>query len=158
MKARSIRTDAATWTPTGAEDAAIRNLLSLLERQAACNATPPPPARTLFDAFPPPTKQLILFASEAGPPDGRVRNCPIAVFDKMLSLSNVAFLQNHMNFLQHTKGLDVQIPTGLCVAICAGSFTLGATDRPRAFSLFCCGPQVIKEARSGGREANKQGR
>jgi hypothetical protein len=63
-----------------------------------------------------------------------------------------------MNFLQHTKGLDVQISTGLCVAICAGSFTLGATDRPRAFSLFCCGPQVIKEARSGGREANKQGR
>jgi hypothetical protein len=59
VKARSIiRTDAATGTPTGAEDA-IRYLSSLLERQAALNATPQQPARTLFDAFPPPTKQLI---------------------------------------------------------------------------------------------------
>ena len=128
VTARSIiRTDAATGTPTGAEDA-IRNYSSLLERQAANNATPPPPARTLFDAFPPPTKQLILFASEAGP-DGRVRTRPIAALDEILSLSNLAFVQNHMkHFLHHTKGLDMQISTGLCVAICTGSFTPRAND------------------------------
>ncbi len=157
MKAWSIiRTDAATGTLTRAEDA-IRNLLSLLERQAANNTTPPPPARTMFDAFPPPTKQLILFASEDGP-DGRVRTRPIAAFDEILLLSNVVFVQNQMNhFLQHTKGLDVQIPTGLCVAIRTGSFTSGATDRPGAFSLYCCGPQVIEETKSGGgRDANEQ--
>lgn len=52
--------------------------------------------------------------------------------------------------------MDVQIPTGLCVAIRTGSFTSGATDRPRAFSLFHCGPQVIGEARSGGRDASER--
>jgi hypothetical protein len=60
------------------------------------------------------------------------------------------------NFLRHSKHLDVQIASGVCAAICTGTFTLGATDCPGAFSLFCCGPQAIEAAISGGKEADKQ--
>jgi hypothetical protein len=74
-----------------------------------------------------------------------------------LALTNVAFMQNHIhNFLRHSKNLDVQIASGVCAAIRTGTFTSGATDRPGAFSLFCCGPQVIEVASSGGKEADEQ--
>ena len=110
----------------------------------------------MFDNFPPRTKQFILFASEVDP-DGRVPTCPVETFVEILSLNNVAFVQNHMtHFLRHTKGSDVQIPSGLCVAIRTGFFTSEATDRPGAFSLFCCGPQAIEATGSGGCDADKQ--
>ncbi len=50
----------------------------------------------------------------------------------------------------------MQIASGVCAAIRTGTFTSGATDRPGAYSLFCCGPQAIKAATSGGKEADKQ--
>ena len=156
VKARSILgTGAAAGTATGAEDA-IRNLSTILAQQAANIPAAPQSVRSVFDNFPPQTKQLILFAFEADP-DGRVPTRPVETFVEILSLNNVAFVQNHMNhFLRHTKGLDAQIPSGLCVAIRTGSFTSGATDRPGAFSLFCCGPQAIETTGLGGRDANEQ--
>jgi hypothetical protein len=90
-------------------------------------------------------------------PDGTAPTRPITTFIKVLALSNVAFMQNHMhNFLRHSKHLDVQIASGVCAAIRTGTFTSGATDCPGAFSLLCCGPQAIKEATSGGKDADEQ--
>jgi hypothetical protein len=91
-------------------------------------------------------------------PDGTAPIRPIATFVEVLALSNVAFMQNHMhNFLRHSKHLDMQIASGVCAAIRTGTFfTSGATDRPGAFSLFCCGPQAIEEATSGGKDADEQ--
>ena len=103
VKARSILgTGAAAGTATGAEDA-IRNLSTILAQQAANIPAAPQPVRSVFDNFPPQTKQLILFASKADP-DGRVPTRPVETFVEILSLNNVAFVQNHMNhFLRHTK-------------------------------------------------------
>jgi hypothetical protein len=82
---------------------------------------------------------------------------PITSFMEVLALTNVAFMQNRMhNFLRHSKNLDVQIVSGGCPAICTGTFTSGATDRPGAFSLLCCGPQVIEAATLGRKDANEQ--
>jgi hypothetical protein len=64
--------------------------------------------------------------------------------------------KSHAQLLRHSKNLDVQIASGVCAAILTWTFTLGATDWPGAFSLFCCGPQVIEAATSGGKDANKQ--
>ena len=155
-EARSIlRTGAAAETATGAEDA-IRNLSTILAQQAVNTpAVPQQAVRSVFNTLPPQTKQLILFASEVDP-DDRVPTRPVKTFVEILALNNVAFVRNHKNhFLQHTKGLDVQIPSGLCVAIRTGSVTLGSTDRPGAFSPFCCGPQAIEATDSGGRDANE---
>ncbi len=156
VRARSIiGTDAATRSGSGTEDV-IRNLSSILERQVATGVSFPPPEKSPFDAFPPTTRQLVLFASELTP-DGMAPTQPIKPFMEALALTNVAFMQNHMhNFLRHSKNLDVQIASGVCAAIRTGTFTSGATDRPGAFSLFCCGPQVIEVASSGGKEADKQ--
>jgi hypothetical protein len=57
--------------------------------------------RSLFDYFPPTTRQLVLFASESMP-DGTAPTRPITTFVEVLALLNVAFMQNHMqNFLRH---------------------------------------------------------
>ena len=50
----------------------------------------------------------------------------------------------------------MQTSSGVCAAICTETFTSGATDRPGAFSLICCGPQVIEGTTLGGKDANKQ--
>jgi hypothetical protein len=90
-------------------------------------------------------------------PNGTAPTRPITTFVEVLALLNIAFMQNHMhNFLRHSKHLDVQIASGVCSAICTGTFTPGATDRPCAFSLFCCGPQTIEAATSGGKESDEQ--
>jgi hypothetical protein len=156
VRARSILGgEAATRIGWGTEDA-IRNLSSILERQVATGGASPQPERSPFDYFPPTTLQLVLFASEPMP-DGTAPTKPITTFVEVLALSNVAFMQNHMhNFLRHSKHLDVQIASGVCAAIRTGTFTSGATDRPGAFSLFCCGPQAIEAATSGGKEADEQ--
>jgi hypothetical protein len=158
LRARSIiGADAATRSSSGAEDA-IRNLSSILERQVATGGASAPPERYPFNAFPPATRQLVpLFATELTP-DGIVPARPMKPFVEVLALTNVAFMQNHIhNFLRHAKNLDIQIASGICAAICMGTFTLGAMNRPGAFSLFCCGPQVIKAATSGGkRRTNRQ--
>jgi hypothetical protein len=66
-------------------------------------------------------------------------------------------MQNDMhNFLRHSKPLDVQIALGVWAAICTGTFKSGVTDRPGAFSVFCCGPQAIEAATLGGKEADEQ--
>jgi hypothetical protein len=90
-------------------------------------------------------------------PDETAPTRPITTFVEVLALSNNASMQNHMhNFLRHSKHLDVQIASGVCAAIRAGTFTSGATDCPGVFSLFCCGPQAIEEATSGGKDADEQ--
>jgi hypothetical protein len=87
-------------------------LSSILERQVATGGASPQPERSPFDAFPPTTQQLVLFASEPMP-NRTVPNRPIQTFVEVLALSNVAFMQNHMhNFLRHSKRLDVQIASG----------------------------------------------
>ena len=156
VRARSIiGADATTGSSSGTEDV-IRNLSSILERQVAAVGASPQPERSPFDSFPPTTRQLVLFASELTP-DGMVPTRPTRSFLEVLALTNVAFMQNHMhNFLRHSKSLDVQIASGVCAAIRTGTFTSGATDRPGAFSLFCCGPQVIEAATSDGKDANEQ--
>ena len=37
-----------------------------------------------------------------------------------------------------------------------GTFTSGATYRPGAFTLFCCGPQVTESLNHSGRDASDQ--
>ena len=79
---------------------------------------------------------------------------PIKPSLEALALTNVAFMQNHIhNFYDMRR---TWIASGVCAAICTGIFASGATVRPGAFSLFCCGPQVIEAATSGGKEADKQ--
>lgn len=68
LKARSIfRSGAAAGTSTGAEGA-IQNLSSILEQQVTNVASAPQPARSLSDAFPPPTKtfQPVHFRGQPG--------------------------------------------------------------------------------------------
>ncbi len=103
VRARSILgEDSAMRSSSGAEDV-IRNLSSILERQVATGEASPQPERSPFDAFPPTTQQLALFASELMP-DGTAPNRPIKPFMEVLALSNVAFMQNHMhNFLRDSK-------------------------------------------------------
>jgi hypothetical protein len=147
--------DAVTRLGSGTKDA-IRNLSSILERQVATVGASPQPERSPFDAFPPTTRQLVLFASQPMP-DGTAPTRPITTFVEVLALSKVAFMQNHMHhFLRHSKHLDVQIASGVCTVLCTGTFTSGAMDRPGAFSLFCCGPQAIEAATSGGKETDEQ--
>jgi hypothetical protein len=90
VRARSIlsRGDAVTRLGSGTEDA-IRNLSSILERQVATGGDSPQPERFPFgDAFPPTTRQLVLFASEPMS-DGTAPTRPIKTFVKVLALSNV---------------------------------------------------------------------
>jgi hypothetical protein len=42
---------------------------------------------------------------------------------------------------------------GLCAAIRTASFISDVSDRPGAFSLFCCGPQVLDRSTAGSRES-----
>ncbi|KAI2497773.1 hypothetical protein MHU86_16715 [Fragilaria crotonensis] len=131
VRARSlIRTDDHASTPGRTEDA-IRNLSTLLERQAANAATSSPQtSKTGFDSFPPSTKRMVLFVSERDA-DRMIRSRPVQSFSDILTLSNVAYVQNHIHhFLRNTKGRDA------------------------AFSLFCCGPQTFARAAAIGREAS----
>jgi hypothetical protein len=96
---------------------------------------------------------VILFISERGP-DGEKPSAPVSSFAELLALSNVAYVQNHIqNFLRNTKGRDALIPMGLCTAIRTVSFISDVSDRPGAFSLFCCGPQVLDRSTAGSRES-----
>ena len=154
VRARSlISADEQPATPRGADEV-IRNLTSLLERQAsAITSVTPPAAKTGFDSFPPSTKQMILFVSERDV-GGNVPSHPVRSFADILALSNVAYVQNHVhNFLRNTKGRDVLLPTGFCAAIKTASFVSDVSDRPGAFSLFCCGPQALERTTTGNREA-----
>jgi hypothetical protein len=103
VRARSIiGADAATRSGSGSEDV-IRNLSSILERQVATGVSSSPPEKSPFDAFPPTTRQLVLFASELTP-NGMAPTRPIKSFMEALALTNVAFMQNHMhNFLRHSS-------------------------------------------------------
>ena len=152
VKSRSLlKTDEQPSTP-GRSDEVFRNLSTILERQATV-ATTPPPAKTGFDSFPPATKRMILFISERGV-DGEKPTAPVPSFAELLSLSNVAYVQNHIhNFLRNTKGRDALIPMGLCAAIRTASFIADVSDRPGAFSLFCCGPQALDRSTAGSRES-----
>ncbi|KAI2495232.1 hypothetical protein MHU86_19286 [Fragilaria crotonensis] len=155
VRARSlIRTDDHASTPGRTEDA-IRNLSTLLERQAANAATSSPQtSKTGFDSFPPSTKRMVLFVSERDA-DRMIRSRPVQSFSDILTLSNVAYVQNHIHhFLRNTKGRDAFIPMGFCAAIRTASFTADTPDRPGAFSLFCCGPQTFARAAAIGREAS----
>ncbi len=111
VKSRSLlKTDEQPSTP-GRSDEVYRNLSTILERQATV-ATTPPPAMTGFVSFPPATKRIILFISERGA-DGEKPTAPVSSFAELLSLSNVAYVQNHIhNFLRNTKGRDALIPMG----------------------------------------------
>ncbi len=113
VKSRSLlKTDEHLSTP-GRSDEVFRNLSTILERQATV-ATTPPPAKTGFDSFPPATKRMILFISERGA-DGDKPTTPVSSFAELLSLSNVAYVQNHIhNFLRNTKGRDTLIPMAVC--------------------------------------------
>jgi hypothetical protein len=96
---------------------------------------------------------MILFISEQGT-DGEKPSAPVSSFVELLALSNVAYVQNHIqNFLQNTKGRDAFISMGLCATIRTASFISDASDRPGAFSLFCCGPQVLDRSTAGYRES-----
>ena len=152
VKSRSLlKTDEQPSTPGRSEDV-FRNLSTILERQATV-ATTPPPAKSGFDSFPPATKKMILFISERGA-DGERPSAPVSSFAELLSLSNVAYVQNHIhNFLRNAKGRDALIPMGLCAAIRTASFIADVSDRPGAFSLFCCGPQVLDRSTAGSRES-----
>ena len=155
VRARSlIRTDDHASTPGRTEDA-IRDLSTLLERQAANAATSSPQtSKTGFDSFPPSTKRMVLFVSERDD-DRMVRSRPVQSFSDILALSNVAYVQNHIHhFLRNTKGRDAFIPMGFCAAIRTASFMADTPDRPGAFSLFCCGPQTFARAAAIGREAS----
>jgi hypothetical protein len=152
VESRSLlKTDNHPSTP-GRSDEVFRNLSTILERQATV-ATTPPPSKTGFDSFPPATKKMTLFTSERGT-DGEKPSAPVSSFAELLALSNVAYVQNHIqNFLLNTKGRDAFIPMGLCAAIRTASFISDASDRPGAFSLFCCGPQVLDRSTAGNRES-----
>ncbi|KAI2497540.1 hypothetical protein MHU86_16943 [Fragilaria crotonensis] len=154
VRARSlIRTDDHASTPGRTEDA-IRNLSTLLERQAANAATSSPKRRRQALTLPPSTKRMVLFVSERDA-DRMIRSRPVQSFSDILTLSNVAYVQNHIHhFLRNTKGRDAFIPMGFCAAIRTASFTADTPDRPGAFSLFCCGPQTFARAAAIGREAS----
>ncbi|KAI2490854.1 hypothetical protein MHU86_23707 [Fragilaria crotonensis] len=125
VRARSlIRTDDHASTPGRTEDA-IRNLSTLLERQAANAATSSPQtSKTGFDSFPPSTKRMVLFVSERDA-DRMIRSRPVQSFSDILTLSNVAYVQNHIHhFLRNTKGRDAFIPMGFCAAIRVSASTL----------------------------------
>ncbi len=146
-----LKTDEQPSTP-GRSDEVFRNLSTILERQATV-ATTLPPAKTGFDSFPPATKRMILFISERGA-DREKPTAPVSSFAKLLSVSNVAYVQNHIhNFLRHTKGRDALIPLWLCAAIRTALFIADVSDRPGAFSLFCCGPQALDRSTAGSRES-----
>jgi hypothetical protein len=153
VKSRSLlNTDEHLSTP-GRSDEVFRNLSTILEQQATVATTPPPRAKTGFDSFPPTTERMILFISERGA-DGEKPIAPVSSFAELLSLSNVAYVQNHIhNFLRNTKGRDALIPMGLCAAIRTASFIADVSDRPGAFSLFCCGPQALDQSTAGSRES-----
>ncbi len=145
-----LKTDEQPSTP-GRSNEVFRNLSTILEQQATV-ATTPPPAKTGFDSLPPATKRMILFMSERGA-DGEKPTAPVSSFAELLSLSNVAYVQNHIhNFLRNTKGIDALIPMGLCAAIRTASFIADVSDRPGAFSMFCCGPQALDRSTAGSRE------
>ena len=154
VKAKSlIQSDDQSETPGRANDA-IRNLSSLLERQvASAVASSPQIPKTGFDSFPPSTKRMILFVSEKDAL-GRTPTRPVQTFADILALSNVAYVQNHIHhFLRNTKGRDAFIPMGFCAAIRTASFLADASDRPGAFSLFCCGPQTLARSNATGKDA-----
>ncbi|KAI2511753.1 hypothetical protein MHU86_2647 [Fragilaria crotonensis] len=97
---------------------------------------------------------MVLFVSERDA-DRMIRSRPVQSFSDILTLSNVAYVQNHIHhFLRNTKGRDAFIPMGFCAAIRTASFTADTPDRPGAFSLFCCGPQTFARAAAIGREAS----
>jgi hypothetical protein len=112
VKSRSLlKTDNHLSTP-GQSDEVFQNLSTILERQATVTTTPPP-SKTGFDSFPPATRKMILFISERGT-DGEKPSAPAFSFTELLALSNVAYVQNHIqNFLRNTKGRDAFIPMGL---------------------------------------------
>ncbi|KAI2502890.1 hypothetical protein MHU86_11559 [Fragilaria crotonensis] len=96
---------------------------------------------------------MILFVSEKDAL-GRTPTRPVQTFADILVLSNVAYVQNHIHhFLRNTKGRDAFIPMGFCAAIRTASFLADASDRPGAFSLFCCGPQTLARSNATGRDA-----
>ena len=160
VSAEHHRADAATRSSSGTEDVLIRNFVEHF-RETGRNGWSFGSARKIpvsrLPAFPPTTRQLVLFATELTP-DGMVPTRPIKPCMEVLALTNIAFMQNHIhNVLRHAKNLGVQIASGICAAICTGTYTSGATDMPGAFSLFCCGPLVIETATSGGkRRTNRQ--
>ncbi|KAI2497931.1 hypothetical protein MHU86_16537 [Fragilaria crotonensis] len=95
---------------------------------------------------------MILFVSRRTPWEDP--NSPRQTFADILALSNVAYVQNHIHhFLRNTKGRDAFIPMGFCAAIRTASFLADASDRPGAFSLFCCGPQTLARSNATGRDA-----
>jgi hypothetical protein len=121
VKSRSLlKTDKHPSTP-GQSEEVFRNLLTIHERKATVSTTPPP-LKTGFDSFLPETKKMILFISERGT-DGEKPSVPVASFAELLALSNIAYVQNHIqNFLRNTKGRGAFIPMGLCDAIRTASF------------------------------------
>ncbi len=109
---------------------------------------------TGFDSFSPSTRRMILFLSEEKDALGRMPNRPVQTFADILALRNVAYVQNHMHhFLRNTKGRDAFPPIGFCAAIRTASSLSDASDRPGAFSLFCCGPQMLARSNTSGRDA-----
>ncbi|KAI2498222.1 hypothetical protein MHU86_16304 [Fragilaria crotonensis] len=150
-RARSlIRTDDHASTPGRTEDA-IRNLSTLLERQAANAATSSPQtSKTGFDSFPPSTKRMVLFVSERDA-DRMIRSRPVQSFSDILTLSNVAYVQNHIHhFLRNTKGRDAFIPMGFCAAIRTASFTADTPDRPGPSASSVAVPRRSPEQQRSG--------
>ncbi|KAI2505006.1 hypothetical protein MHU86_9449 [Fragilaria crotonensis] len=153
VKAKSlIQSDDQSETP-GRENDAIRNLSSLLERQvASAVASSPQIPKTGFDSFPVDKADDPVRFGEGRL--GRTPTRPVQTFADILALSNVAYVQNHIHhFLRNTKGRDAFIPMGFCAAIRTASFLADASDRPGAFSLFCCGPQTLARSNATGRDA-----
>ena len=152
VRARSIiGADAATRSISGTEDV-IRNLSSTGRNRWSLVSTRKIPVRCL--PADDPTIGTICAGAHArqdgtNPTDQIVYGGPCADERRLHAIS-------HVQLLRHSKNLDVQIASGVCAAILTWTFTLGATDWPGAFSLFCCGPQVIEAATSGGKDANKQ--